>query len=161
MIQLSAEGSNSDNDFGANEWLVAEMYGQWKENPDSVDKSWWPILEKYQTTDSSAETKAAPAAPAEPKITPLPAETAPASDSSEPDTSTRPIAKTTKLEPKTQPIPAQAPPTGAINLPTVDEEAQPEIQILRGMPKTLAANMDSSLEVPTATSVRADRKSVV
>jgi 2-oxoglutarate dehydrogenase E1 component len=155
VIQLSAEGSNSDNDFGANEWLVAEMYGQWKENPDSVDKSWWPILEKYQSTDSSAQTNSAPAAPAEPNITAVPAKTAPASDSSEVDTSTRPIAKTTKLEPKTQPIPAQAPPTGAINLPTVDEEAQPEIQILKGMPKTLAANMDSSLEVPTATSVRA------
>jgi 2-oxoglutarate dehydrogenase E1 component len=34
------------------------------------------------------------------------------------------------------------------------EEAQPEINILRGMAKTLASNMDASLSVPTATSVR-------
>ncbi|MEY3561280.1 MAG: hypothetical protein RL068_432, partial [Actinomycetota bacterium] len=44
----STDNHNSDSDFGANEWLVAEMYGQWLTNPDSVDKSWWPILERYQ-----------------------------------------------------------------------------------------------------------------
>jgi len=108
VIQLSAEGSNSDNDFGANEWLVAEMYGQWKENPDSVDKSWWPILEKYKgTSNTPAQPPAAPAShtpAAEPE---KPAQPKAETNVVEPDTSTRPIAKTTKLEPKTQPIPAR------------------------------------------------------
>ena len=43
-----SDNHSSDNDFGANEWLVAEMFSQWQQNPDSVDKSWWPILERYQ-----------------------------------------------------------------------------------------------------------------
>jgi 2-oxoglutarate dehydrogenase complex, dehydrogenase (E1) component, and related enzymes len=130
VIQLSAEGSNSDNDFGANEWLVAEMYGQWKENPDSVDKSWWPILEKYHgTSETPPQPAAAPAAPTPPAEEAKPAPAKADSNVAEPDTSTRPIAKTTKLVPKTQPIPAQAPQTETINLPGVDEEAQPEIQI--------------------------------
>ncbi len=152
MIQLSAEGSSTDKDFGANEWLVAEMYGQWKENPDSVDKSWWPILEKYNPTETATKApEETQQPPAEKKPEAAPASQAPP----EPDTATRPIPRTTKAEPKTQPIPAQAPPTGTIELPGVDQELEPEVQILKGMPKALAANMDSSLEVPTATSVRA------
>jgi 2-oxoglutarate dehydrogenase E1 component len=152
VIQLSAEGSNTDNDFGANEWLVAEMYGQWKENPDSVDKSWWPILEKYNPIETAKAPEATHAAPAEKD--PEAEKPAAAPAAAEPDTATRPIARTTKVEPKTQPIPAQAPPTGAIELPGVDQDLEPEVQILKGMPKAIAANMDSSLEVPTATSVR-------
>ncbi|MGA1171790.1 MAG: 2-oxoglutarate dehydrogenase E1 subunit family protein, partial [Aquiluna sp.] len=35
----SSDNGNSGSDFGANEWLVAEMYAKWQENPDSVDKS--------------------------------------------------------------------------------------------------------------------------
>ncbi|MEY2816378.1 MAG: hypothetical protein RJA78_954, partial [Actinomycetota bacterium] len=41
------DNSQSGQEFGANEWLVDEMYGQWLVNPDSVDKEWQPILERY------------------------------------------------------------------------------------------------------------------
>ncbi|MBP6087752.1 MAG: hypothetical protein KA460_03190, partial [Rhodoluna sp.] len=46
-LSINGENSNGENDFGANDWLVEEMYEQYKVNPDSVDKEWWPILERY------------------------------------------------------------------------------------------------------------------
>ena len=44
-------GSSSDGtasgEFGANEWLVDELYEQYKDDKNAVDPSWWPILERY------------------------------------------------------------------------------------------------------------------
>ncbi len=31
--------------FGANEWLVDEMYEQYQRDPNSVDKAWWDFFE--------------------------------------------------------------------------------------------------------------------
>ena len=52
-----------------------------------------------------------------------------------------------------QPIPAQAPKVDAVGRRGIAAE-EDVVTVLRGMPKTLAANMDESLTVPTATSVR-------
>ncbi len=134
---MSGENSQQDQSgaYGANEWLVDEMYAQYLVNPDSVDKTWWPILENYHPQSSVQATA------------PVEVSTA---------TSSIPIvAKTTRVEPKPQPIPAQAPVTTAIvTVPETPDEDADEISILKGMAKTLAANMDSSLTIPTATSVR-------
>ncbi|WP_413228243.1 2-oxoglutarate dehydrogenase E1 subunit family protein, partial [Clavibacter zhangzhiyongii] len=40
----------STGDFGANEWLVDEMYERYVVDKDAVDRSWWPILENYHAT---------------------------------------------------------------------------------------------------------------
>ena len=139
------DNNNPDSDFGANEWLVAEMYGQWLESPDSVDRSWWPILERYQLAQQGQPVPTAtPAAPATPVV-----------DSPNPTTEaiTIPIAKATDNAPKTAPVPANIPMTDSIAV-VGEDEAQPEVNILRGMAKTLASNMDASLSIPTATSVR-------
>src|SRR5690606_9319527 len=65
----------------------------------------------------------------------------------------QPVARTTAKPAKQAPIPAQAPKPQA-----KDESAsagdEDKVTPLRGMPKTLAANMDQSLTVPTATSAR-------
>ena len=63
------------------------------------------------------------------------------------------IAKTTRIEPKPQPIPAQAPATGLIQT-IADDTQEDQVTILKGMSKALATNMDASLSVPVATSVR-------
>jgi multifunctional 2-oxoglutarate metabolism enzyme len=135
---LSGEGLQDD--YGANSWLVEEMYEKYKQNPDSVDKAWWPILEHYQSTQSSAATTAAaPVAPVSDMTTSIPV-----------------VAKTTRVEAKPQPIPAQAPITESIAVvpePVSEEEAD-QVTVLKGMAKTLATNMDLSLQIPTATSVR-------
>ncbi len=142
-----ADNLNSDSGFGANEWLVAEMYTQWLQNPDSVDKSWWPILERYQQTQGSSPVPA-PAAQQVPTPIAAPVVQTPT------EAITIPVAKATESAPKAAPVPANLPAqTGAITT-SAETEAEPEVTILKGMAKTLASNMDASLSIPTATSVR-------
>ena len=119
------------------------MYGQWLVNPDSVDKEWQPILERYHQIKQGQPTSSV-VSDTVVTVTPV-IETV--------QTGSVPlVAKTTRVEPKPQPIPAQAPAnTSAANA----EESEDQITILKGMSKTLAANMDASLTIPTATSVRA------
>ena len=190
------------------------MYEQYIADKNSVDKSWWPILEAYTpgkaktpaapVTDASAAASAADAAPA---ASPAPASaaatpsaptpsapapsapansaagataapasttqvsqaaagaapsapTAPASPvvpSSE-SPSTQPVARTTSVAPRPAPVPADAPVTAPQSVvksgEAAEEEPQPVVKPLRGMAKALASNMDVSLTVPTATSVR-------
>ncbi|WP_082598978.1 multifunctional oxoglutarate decarboxylase/oxoglutarate dehydrogenase thiamine pyrophosphate-binding subunit/dihydrolipoyllysine-residue succinyltransferase subunit [Yonghaparkia sp. Soil809] len=156
-------------EFGANEWLVDEMYEQYKADRNSVDPSWWPILEKYhQSALADAPPPASDAEPV-PAASPAPVamdapEAAPASvpaassvpPASVPITGSQPVARTTSAPPQRQPIPAQAPATASAPAATADAEepAEDTVTPLRGMAKTLASNMDASLSVPTATSVR-------
>ncbi|WP_454112236.1 multifunctional oxoglutarate decarboxylase/oxoglutarate dehydrogenase thiamine pyrophosphate-binding subunit/dihydrolipoyllysine-residue succinyltransferase subunit [Microbacterium aurum] len=168
--QVTGVGTSSDGEFGANEWLVAEMYDQFAKDRNSVDQAWWPVLEAYEKTQRDAGTAPAPAgqpqAPSAAQPAAQPAASAPASPapaSSTPASEARPltapipvvggpqpVARTTARPAAPQPVPAQAP---------KDEPAQTSVREdvvtpLRGMTKTLAANMDESLTVPTATSVR-------
>jgi multifunctional 2-oxoglutarate metabolism enzyme len=134
-------GEGLQDDYGANSWLVEEMYEKYKQNPDSVDKAWWPILENYQSTQGAV----------------APAPSAPAPVVSDATSSIPVVAKTTRVEAKPAPIPAQAPITESIAIvpESSDEDAQDQITALKGMAKTLATNMDQSIQIPTATSVRA------
>jgi multifunctional 2-oxoglutarate metabolism enzyme len=59
---LSNDNSQSGQEFGANEWLVDEMYSQWLANPDSIDKEWQPILERYHQLKQGNQ-QAAPVTP--------------------------------------------------------------------------------------------------
>jgi len=136
------------NDFGANEWLVDEMWELYRQDPTLVDKKWWPVFEKRAGNGSgSAPPPAPPSTPAGEALR-------------EPATQTGPIsvpARTTSVGPRPIPIPAEAP-TGQISV-IPDEEVdqastEDEVTTLRGIAKTIAQNMDQSLEVPTATSVR-------
>ena len=52
--QVTGVGVSSEGEFGANEWLVDELYEQFKVDKNSVDKAWWPILEAYQPVDTTA-----------------------------------------------------------------------------------------------------------
>ncbi|MFH8250808.1 multifunctional oxoglutarate decarboxylase/oxoglutarate dehydrogenase thiamine pyrophosphate-binding subunit/dihydrolipoyllysine-residue succinyltransferase subunit [Microbacterium sp. B2969] len=155
--QVTGVGVSNEGEFGANEWLVDELYEQFKIDRNSVDKAWWPILESYHPVDESAP--AVPAAPTEPRSEAAPpSPQAPAVSEPRPVTApipvigAQPVARTTAKPAKSQPIPAQAPSV----VPSTGEASSEEDQItvLRGMTKTLAANMDQSLTVPTATSVR-------
>jgi multifunctional 2-oxoglutarate metabolism enzyme len=147
---LSTETGHGENEFGANEWLVEEMYESYKKDPNSVDASWVPTLQRYEQYVNAKAGSSTPAAPAAPAATPVAA--APVAVASEPATSPVLVAKTTRVEAKSAPIPAQAPITSSIAV--VEGEAEDQVTILKGMPKALAANMDASLQVPTATSVR-------
>ncbi|KRA22523.1 alpha-ketoglutarate decarboxylase [Microbacterium sp. Root61] len=146
-------GTSSEGEFGANEWLVDELYEQFTTDKNSVDKAWWPILEAYQPVKVTA--------PADQSAPPTAAATTPpAASDAHPVTApipvigAQPVARTTAKPAAPQPIPAQAPkviPPAAADTGDADADA---VTPLRGMSKTLAANMDESLTVPTATSVR-------
>ena len=129
--------------FGQNEWLVEEMYRKFREDPSSVDPSWHEFLVDYSpepTTEARSTAgngqpaqAAAPAAAPEPAPAPAPkAEVAAPVKAPEPEKAA--------ATPKT---PAPAPVEGE------------ETQVLRGAAAAVVKNMSSSLEVPTATSVRA------
>lgn len=142
--QVTGVGTSSEGEFGANEWLVDELYEQFKVDKHSVDKAWWPILEAYHpVVDGSASAGTPPSAPAaEPKPVTAPI----------PVVGQAPVARTTTKPAAPQPIPAQAPAAA----PSASSESTEEdrVTVLKGMPKALASNMDDSLTVPTATSVR-------
>lgn len=176
-------GTTSEEEFGANEWLVDEMYERYLVDKNSVDESWWPVLEQRRAAAPAAETPAPPAPAAEAPAAPAPApaaDPAPAGET-EPSpqnqqggeaqipaeiteatpsgpipvqqptqTGTTPVARTTSVAAKPQPIPAEAPQTA----PAAESAEQDVVTTLKGMQKTLATNMDASLTVPTATSVR-------
>ncbi|GAA2854420.1 multifunctional oxoglutarate decarboxylase/oxoglutarate dehydrogenase thiamine pyrophosphate-binding subunit/dihydrolipoyllysine-residue succinyltransferase subunit [Microbacterium arabinogalactanolyticum] len=134
-------GVGGDGGFGANSWLVDELYEQFKQDRNSVDKEWWPILENYTPDAAAAQTARTSDTPSVAPVTaPIPVIGA------------QPVARTTTKPAKQAPIPAQAPkPQAKEETESAEED---KVTPLRGMPKTLAANMDQSLTVPTATSVR-------
>lgn len=146
--QVTGVGTSSEGEFGANEWLVDELYEQFKVDKHSVDKAWWPILEAYHpVVDGSSAAAPPPAAPPAPTGSEPKPVTAPI-----PVVGQAPVARTTTKPAAPQPIPAQAPNA----LPSTGAESIEEdrVTVLKGMPKALASNMDDSLTVPTATSVR-------
>lgn len=170
--------SSQDNPlsaFGANEWLVDEMYEQFQKDPGSVDAAWAAYFKANGGPDGStpngtaSTTSAAPAAPAAPA---KPAAPAPGA-SAAPAAPAKPAAPA--AAPATTPAPAPAPvakprpaaaaaePARGTTTPMSKETApaapsaatdEPSYTVLRGAPARTVQNMDASLTVPTATSVR-------
>ncbi|MFJ3764055.1 multifunctional oxoglutarate decarboxylase/oxoglutarate dehydrogenase thiamine pyrophosphate-binding subunit/dihydrolipoyllysine-residue succinyltransferase subunit [Streptomyces sp. NPDC090082] len=154
--------------FGANEWLVDEIYQQYLQDPNSVDRAWWDFFADYKpgasetpaaqapTTTQSApvaqQAGPAQAAPAAPAAVPAPAP-APAAAPAPAKPAAAPAPAAAK--PAAAPAPAKAAPAPAKAAPAAEAPAGPELITLRGPAAAVAKNMNASLEVPTATSVRA------
>ncbi|UYQ78659.1 multifunctional oxoglutarate decarboxylase/oxoglutarate dehydrogenase thiamine pyrophosphate-binding subunit/dihydrolipoyllysine-residue succinyltransferase subunit [Glutamicibacter sp. JL.03c] len=151
-------------EFGGNEWLVDELFEQYLVDKNSVDKKWWDIFESLAADKKAPAAQPAPAAPA--ATTAAPATTGPSAPraaaqarTSEPAPAAKPApaaapaaeAKKAEPAPKTAPIPAQAPKAAPSTELFGEEKRTP----LRGPMKAIATNMDASLAVPTATTVRA------
>ncbi|NPC96143.1 multifunctional oxoglutarate decarboxylase/oxoglutarate dehydrogenase thiamine pyrophosphate-binding subunit/dihydrolipoyllysine-residue succinyltransferase subunit [Nocardioides sp. zg-DK7169] len=142
------------DDFGANEWLVEEMYDRYQKDPSSVDATWVSYFKSNGKNGASAP--AAPAAPAKaetPAKAPAKAEakSEPKSESKPaPVAKPRPAAKAAEPAKGTsQPVPKDSRPTEPAAV-----SAEPTYTVLRGAPSRVVKNMDESLSVPTATSVR-------
>ncbi|MFC7304867.1 multifunctional oxoglutarate decarboxylase/oxoglutarate dehydrogenase thiamine pyrophosphate-binding subunit/dihydrolipoyllysine-residue succinyltransferase subunit [Streptomyces monticola] len=169
--------------FGPNEWLVDEIYQQYLQDPNSVDRAWWDFFADYKPggavaapakptqapassgtaaagaagtstpsapAGSSTQTpaQAAPAAPAKPAAQAAPAAAAPAAPAQAP-AQTKPAAQAAPAA-----KPAAAAPAKKAE-PAAEAPAGPELVTLRGPAAAVAKNMNASIEVPTATSVRA------
>ncbi|MEU3899655.1 multifunctional oxoglutarate decarboxylase/oxoglutarate dehydrogenase thiamine pyrophosphate-binding subunit/dihydrolipoyllysine-residue succinyltransferase subunit [Streptomyces sp. NPDC045251] len=166
--QAGNAGKNPAAAFGANEWLVDEIYQQYLQDPNSVDRAWWDFFADYKpgaaaaqsasgtaATDSGSAPQASPApqaqapAPAQPKAAPQqaapaqPAAPAPAAPAAKPAAPAKPAAAKPQAK-------AAAPAKDAGSAPE-----GPETVTLRGPAAAVAKNMNASLELPTATSVRA------
>ena len=113
------EDQRPASSFGANDWLVDEMYERYRENPASVSESWQEFFADYRT-DLRSNGGSAPSAapPAAPPAAPRAVVSAPAA--------------------ATEPGAGEG--DGAA--------------LLRGAAARVVANMEASLEVPTATSAR-------
>src|SRR5690348_15293002 len=133
------------------------MYEQYQKDPNSVDPAWWDFFASYKNGDGAAApvaaapapTAAAPApvaaAPAPAPAAPAPAPVATPSQAPTPAAVTAPPAAT----PTTTPVPKEPPAPAA-----AEATDEPTYTVLRGIPAATAKNMDISLAVPTATSVR-------
>ncbi|MXM68799.1 hypothetical protein GR925_36745, partial [Streptomyces sp. HUCO-GS316] len=89
-------GKNPAAAFGPNEWLVDEIYQQYLQDPNSVDRAWWDFFADYKSgavaapaaagtaaagaagTTTVPTAPAAPAQPAAPVAAPAPAAPKPA-----------------------------------------------------------------------------------
>ncbi len=125
---------SGQTDFGANEWLVYEIHQQYLQDPDSVSQAWREFLSDYAPTDY-APTDGAP------------------TDSDNPSS---PAANGTAAPaPQPPPVPATAPPPKPAPAPAPAPAEGAQTTALRGAAARVVANMETSLTVPTATSVRA------
>ncbi|MEU3446222.1 multifunctional oxoglutarate decarboxylase/oxoglutarate dehydrogenase thiamine pyrophosphate-binding subunit/dihydrolipoyllysine-residue succinyltransferase subunit [Streptomyces thermolilacinus] len=180
------QGQSPAAAFGANEWLVDEIYQQYLQDPNSVDRAWWDFFADYKpgssgsadkpageapaasgaagtatqpapAAEAPAQAPAAPAAPAAQVPAPAPARpAAPAQAQAPAPAQAAPAApaEAAPAKPAAQPAkPAAAKPAPA--KPAAEAPAGPEFVTLRGPAGAVAKNMDASLEMPTATSVRA------
>ncbi|WP_416519760.1 multifunctional oxoglutarate decarboxylase/oxoglutarate dehydrogenase thiamine pyrophosphate-binding subunit/dihydrolipoyllysine-residue succinyltransferase subunit [Streptomyces achromogenes] len=173
-------GKNPAAAFGANEWLVDEIYQQYLQDPNSVDRAWWDFFADYKpgapatpapagaAATGAAQTTTAPQAPAAPApqaAAPAPKPAAAPAQAPAPAAPAAPAAKAAPAKPA-QPAQAPAQPkpgastgsTGAADAARSSAKEAPEgpeLVTLRGPSAAVAKNMDASLEMPTATSVRA------
>jgi multifunctional 2-oxoglutarate metabolism enzyme len=132
--------------FGANEWLVDEMYQQYLKDPSSVDKAWWDFFSDYSPADlgrTDGPAAAAPATASTPTADPTPVAqvaVAPA-EPAVADVAADVVANS----------PAEPPSNG--RAPASDPAVDVAVP-LKGAAARTVANMEASLSVPTATSVR-------
>ncbi|MCU1394356.1 MAG: sucA, partial [Ilumatobacteraceae bacterium] len=107
--------------FGANSWLVDEMYEQFRADPAAVGEAWQEFFSDYKSTSPDL----APSNGATTATAPAPVAAAPSA-------------------------PAAAPVAVAAAPAVVEDLSEP----IRGAGAAIAANMERSLSVPTATSFR-------
>src|SRR4051794_8001101 len=165
--------------FGPNEWLVYEMYQQYLKDPESVDKAWWDFFADYQPADTGAtattSTTSTNGSSTKPSTdasanAPTPAP----SDSKDAEKGATKPASSDGSEPRAASA-AEAPgrasgigANGATERGTSEGESAPQPRRepaaqtptpqtaqLRGAAARVVSNMEASLTVPTATSVRA------
>ncbi|NEA70625.1 2-oxoglutarate dehydrogenase, E2 component, dihydrolipoamide succinyltransferase [Streptomyces sp. SID13588] len=64
-IETNGQGKSPAAGFGPNEWLVDEIYQQYLQDPNSVDRAWWDFFADYKPGTDTGSSVAAPAAPAQ------------------------------------------------------------------------------------------------
>ncbi len=170
-------GSDAAKEFGANEWLVDEMYERFLVDPQSVDKAWWDFFSDFTPApggSGSAPKVNAPRAgtPPVPKSVQKTAQVAPVVPVAAPVVTPTPVATPAPVAPVVTPTPAPVAPSQPVvrevkqqNPTPADPVVKPvpvlvtpsasTLEPIRGVSARVVQSMEASLSVPTATSVRA------
>lgn len=131
-------------EFAGNEWLVEELFEKFQQDKNSVEQKWWPIFDQMHGAEPSTSSKATQ--PSSTDSVSSPPFTPPQTEHSQPQ------------KPATKPAPVKTVDTMTQNNSTSETNEAPaedkEVP-LRGPAKAIATAMEESLEVPTATTVRA------
>ncbi len=149
--------SESSQDFGANDWLIDEMREQYRHNPSQLDPAWIDYFRAEEPHDKPPTSSAQPtdSAPPQPVIQPRPTPAASAVVEPEPQAQA-PSAGLPSNGPnvtgQASGLSADAPNPAR---PATETATEPSRLKLRGPAARTAQNMQASLAVPTATSVRA------
>ncbi|NTW38309.1 MAG: multifunctional oxoglutarate decarboxylase/oxoglutarate dehydrogenase thiamine pyrophosphate-binding subunit/dihydrolipoyllysine-residue succinyltransferase subunit [Cellulomonadaceae bacterium] len=181
---MSQKADAAHAGFGANQWLVDELYEQFLADRSAVDPAWWDFFEDYRprgevsngasrtapsvdgasspvASGTTAQTPSAAApspAPTTPQDRPAPSAQSQRSPAqATPRTPREPEPSAAITGPVAAATPATAPYAQVPSSHVRHPEARPEpvIERLRGPAARVVTNMEASLEVPTATSVRA------
>ncbi|MGI4894016.1 MAG: 2-oxo acid dehydrogenase subunit E2, partial [Janthinobacterium lividum] len=170
--------------FGPNEWLVDELYEQYLKDKNAVDEAWWDFFADYSPADnpagSTTSTSTGPSGTGSSSAadgsdgaanghtngtTATPDSPRPAVPSASRQSPVREPAPVAVSAPA--PVAASAPAPVAVSAPTARPATTPQaeeavarpvedsVEKLRGPAARVVVNMEESLEVPTATSVRA------
>ena len=146
--------------FGPNEWLVEDMYQRYLADPSSVDSAWHDFFADYQP-----DRPAQPAQPPAPPTTTGEASPAPAAAKPAAPAAAKPATQPAAPPPRkvAEPVKPAGKPAAAPAAKPAAKPAEPApagsderaTTPLRGAAARIAKNMDQSLSIPTATSVRA------
>ncbi len=139
-IVSMAASDTGGSAFGANSWLVDEMFERYRVDPESVGEAWQEFFADYRSQGDAVGQRDDAAAPSAAASAPAPSV---ARDAPAPE---QPAA------PTPPPAPSQAPrPAAAL---TADASDEVEGELIKGVGAAIVRNMAASLEVPTATSFR-------
>jgi len=159
-------GEFGANDFGPNEWLVEEMYQRFLDDPQGVDPAWHDFFADYRPGGSlsgaapAEDSPTAQAAAEKPAEKPAPAPTNGASPTAETGKqNVAPVSTSAPTEHRTNgsaPAPSK-PAAGSTSKAAAKpaSESHDQVAPIRGAANAVVKNMNASLAVPTATSVRA------
>ena len=165
MSASNTPANHFGGSFGPNEWLVDEMYERYQQDPSSVDKAWWDFFADY--TPPAAAAAAATQSATTPGVPPIPKSSSATTPPVVPTatqvvvTPAQPAAEA--VAPRTNQV-VQAPQasTGATPadpivkpIPTLVTPGASTLEPIRGVAARVVQSMEASLNVPTATSVRA------
>ncbi|BCB81729.1 multifunctional oxoglutarate decarboxylase/oxoglutarate dehydrogenase thiamine pyrophosphate-binding subunit/dihydrolipoyllysine-residue succinyltransferase subunit [Phytohabitans flavus] len=157
---MSTQQASQDNPlagFGPNEWIVEEMYQRYLADPASVDAAWHDFFADYKPDTpaqpaAEAAAKSAPAKPSPDGAKPSPDGAKAVGAKPGPDGK---AAVSTAAKPAPKSAPKEAAKQPAKQPAAVAAPSDAKTTTLRGVAARIAQNMDASLSVPTATSVRA------
>ncbi len=165
--------------FGANDWLAEEMFEQYQADPTSVDASWVQYFRDHGLTAPAATGSATAVARSNQPTTPAATATKPATPAAAP--TGQPRGEQPNGHQPAAPTPSAGAPRATVEKPNIVRDARParsgnpgglpadppnptvrpvsdkgaaKKTVMRGAPGRTAKNMDGSLTIPVATSVR-------